>query len=199
MCGPTCIRTNLKPELVFARVCVVIRASRRLGGKESVCQCRRRRRHRFDPRVRKILWRRKWQPTPVFLPGKFHGQRSLEGCMQSVGCKESDTIEHASTHMHVLALTYHQRLFQREPSSFQLLNYTCLYLTPLCYAFAMCHNVVVIWKHSKPFPQNKRDLSTSDHFGSLTSPDRKKKNGMKLYVLVRQRGEGTRFCLVVGK
>ena len=29
--------------------------------------------------VRKILWRRKWQPTPVFLPGNFHGQRSLEG------------------------------------------------------------------------------------------------------------------------
>ena len=32
-----------------------------------------------DPWVRKILWRRKWQPTPVFLPGKFHGQRSLVG------------------------------------------------------------------------------------------------------------------------
>ena len=28
---------------------------------------------RFDPWVRKILWRRKWQPTPVFLPGKSHG------------------------------------------------------------------------------------------------------------------------------
>ena len=31
----------------------------------------------FDPWVRKISWRRKWQPTPVFLPGKSHGQRSL--------------------------------------------------------------------------------------------------------------------------
>ena len=31
----------------------------------------------FDPWVGKILWRRKWQPTPVFLPGEFHGQRSL--------------------------------------------------------------------------------------------------------------------------
>ena len=39
-------------------------------------QCRRR---GFDPWVRKILWRRKWQPTPVFLPGKSHGQRSLAG------------------------------------------------------------------------------------------------------------------------
>ena len=32
---------------------------------------------KFDPWVRKILWRREWQPTPVFLPGEFHGQRSL--------------------------------------------------------------------------------------------------------------------------
>ena len=31
----------------------------------------------FNPCVRKILWRRKWQPAPVFLPGKSHGQRSL--------------------------------------------------------------------------------------------------------------------------
>ena len=35
---------------------------------------------RFSPRVRKIPWRKKWQPTPVFLPGKSHGQRSLAGC-----------------------------------------------------------------------------------------------------------------------
>ena len=33
----------------------------------------------LDPWVRKILWRRKWQPTPAFLPGKFSGQRSLMG------------------------------------------------------------------------------------------------------------------------
>ena len=30
-----------------------------------------------DPWVGKIPWKRKWQPTPVFLPGKFHGQKSL--------------------------------------------------------------------------------------------------------------------------
>jgi len=40
----------------------------------------RRKRHRFGPWVRKMPWRRKWQPTPVFLPGESHGQRSLEGC-----------------------------------------------------------------------------------------------------------------------
>ena len=34
-------------------------------------------RDRFNPWVGKIDWRRKWQPTPVFFPGEFHGQRSL--------------------------------------------------------------------------------------------------------------------------
>ena len=48
-----------------------------LSGEESACQCRRCRRRGFDPWVGKIPWRRKWQPTPVFLPAKFHGQRSL--------------------------------------------------------------------------------------------------------------------------
>ena len=47
-----------------------------LSGKEPSCQCRR---CKFDPWVRKIPWRRKWQAIPVFLPGKSHGQRSLVG------------------------------------------------------------------------------------------------------------------------
>ena len=50
-----------------------------LSGKESTCQHRRHKRCGFDPWVRKILWRRKWQSTPVFLPGKSHGQRRLKG------------------------------------------------------------------------------------------------------------------------
>ena len=40
-----------------------------------------------------IPWSRKWQPTPVFLPGKFHGQRSLVGYIQSMGSQESDITE----------------------------------------------------------------------------------------------------------
>ena len=47
-----------------------------LSGKESACQCRK---HGFDPWFGKISWRRKWQPTSAFLPGKSHGQRSLMG------------------------------------------------------------------------------------------------------------------------
>ena len=45
-----------------------------LRGKECACQCGR---HGFSGWVGKIPWRRRWQPTPVFLPGKSHGQRSL--------------------------------------------------------------------------------------------------------------------------
>ena len=54
------------------------------------------------PGVRKIPWRRAWQPTPVFLPGEFHGRRSLAG-YSSWGRKESDTTEapeHPFTHQH---------------------------------------------------------------------------------------------------
>ena len=46
------------------------------SGKESTCQCRR---HRFNPWVGKVPWRRAQQPTLVFLPGELHGQRSLAG------------------------------------------------------------------------------------------------------------------------
>ena len=60
-----------------------------LSSKESACQYRR---CGFDPWVGKIPWRSKRQPTPVFLPGEFHGQRGLAG-YSPWGCKESDTIE----------------------------------------------------------------------------------------------------------
>ena len=49
-------------------------------------QCKR---PRLNPWVRKIPWRTKWLPTPVFLPGKFYGQRSLAG-YSPWGCKELD-------------------------------------------------------------------------------------------------------------
>ena len=61
-------------------------------GKESACQCRTHRRHGFHPWVGKIPWRRKWQPTPVFLPEKSHGQRSLAG-YHPKGRKDSDMTE----------------------------------------------------------------------------------------------------------
>ena len=47
------------------------------SGKEPACHCGKPRRCRFHPWVGKIPWRRTWHPTPVFLPGKSHWQRSL--------------------------------------------------------------------------------------------------------------------------
>ena len=55
-------------------------------------QCRRPRRRGFDPWIEKILWRRGWQPTPVFLSGDFCGQRSLVG-YSPWGCKETAMTE----------------------------------------------------------------------------------------------------------
>ena len=66
------------------------------SGEESTYQCRKLRRHRFNSWVRKILWRRKWQPTPVFLLGETHEHRSLAG-YRPWGHKESDKIEHIHT------------------------------------------------------------------------------------------------------
>ena len=60
-----CLREPLGPELPGGS-----------GGKGVCWQCRR---PGFNPWVGKISWRRKWQPTPVLLPGKFHGWRSLVG------------------------------------------------------------------------------------------------------------------------
>ena len=67
-------------------------------GKASCLQCGR---PGFDPWVGKIPWRRKWQPTPVLLPGKSHGQRSLVGYSPRVH-KEADTTERL--HFHFLSL-----------------------------------------------------------------------------------------------
>ena len=49
------------------------------SGEEPGWQCGRRKRRGLDPWVGKTPWRRKWQPTPVFLPGKSNGQRSVAG------------------------------------------------------------------------------------------------------------------------
>ena len=61
------------------------------------------RRPGFNPWMRMIPWRREWLPTPVFLPGKSHGQRSLVG-FSPWGRKESNTTERLPFHFHFHAL-----------------------------------------------------------------------------------------------
>ena len=96
------------------------------SGKEPTCQCRRQKRHRFNPWVRKIRWRRAWQPTPVFLPGESHGQRSLVG-YSPWGPKELDTTEvtehaHTRTWYEPTALTLHLRKLALLLASFSWLE-----------------------------------------------------------------------------
>ena len=73
------------------------------GGSEvkvSACVCPQRGRPGFDPWVRKIPWRKKRQPTPIFLPGESHGRSSLGG-YSPWGRKESDSTERL--HFHFLS------------------------------------------------------------------------------------------------
>ena len=68
------------------------------------------RRPRFHPWVGKILWRKKWQPTPALLPGESHGRRSLGGCSPR-GCKESDTAQQLNQNRITFGIFELQKLF----------------------------------------------------------------------------------------
>ena len=94
----------------------ISRLPRCLSSKDATCQYRRRKRRGFDPCIRKIPWRRKWQPSPVFLPGKSHGQRSLVG-YSPWGCKELDMTEHIHTQIiyHQLSLWWPKRMGSVSP------------------------------------------------------------------------------------
>ena len=85
--GNAAIFENIDRSWEYYRASLVVRGY-------SIClECRR---PGFDPWVGKIPWRRKWQPTPVLLPGESHGVRSLVG-YSSWGRKESDTTERLHT------------------------------------------------------------------------------------------------------
>ena len=85
----------------------------------------------FDPWVRKIPWRRKWQPTPVLLPGKSHGQRSLVG-YSPWGHQESDTTERLRSSFHHVAY-FNRMVFSRvwhaweiQPKNWKLNYFVCI-------------------------------------------------------------------------
>ena len=72
--------SNICQALCSNSLCILcIEISGFTDGSDSKESASNGRRTGFDPWVGKIPWRREWQPTPVFLPGKFHGQRSLAG------------------------------------------------------------------------------------------------------------------------
>ena len=71
--------------------------------KEFAWQCKR---CRFNPRVRKIPWRRKWQPIPIFLPGKCHGQRSRMGYSSPWSRKEWDMTQWLNNNIYKTVYVY---------------------------------------------------------------------------------------------
>ena len=90
VCPHWCPLSEEEPEqfTVFTRkLTILLGLTRQLRNKEPTC-----RRLGFHPWVGKVPWRSKWQPTPVFLPGKFQGQRSLAD-YSPWGHRESDTTE----------------------------------------------------------------------------------------------------------
>ena len=72
--------TTLSPSICHEVICVCVYIKNKLPWwlrwERIYLQCRR---PRFNPSVRKIPWRREWQPTPVFMPGELHGEGSLVG------------------------------------------------------------------------------------------------------------------------
>ena len=73
-------------ENYFVNYCINVHASQvALVVKDPTSKWRRHKRLGFNPWVRKISWRRKWQSAPVFLPGESHGQSSLAGLLCYMG------------------------------------------------------------------------------------------------------------------
>ena len=69
----------LEPKKMSVTVSIVSPSKASQVVLQPACQCKKHKRPGFSPWVWKIPWRRAWQPTPVFMPGESHGQRSLTG------------------------------------------------------------------------------------------------------------------------
>ena len=104
----------------WTKLICILGLPRWLSAKESACQCRRWKWLEFDHWVRKIHWRRKWQPNPVFLPGESHGQWTLVG-YSPWGSKESDRTDcvqiHASAYLLKKILNFNTREITLHSSS----------------------------------------------------------------------------------
>ena len=94
-----------------------------LSGKESAFECRRHKRCRLDPWVRKILWSRKWQPSPVLLPVIIYEHRSMAGYSPWVA--KSWIYEHSCMHMSL----YLQHLLRKLIVSFCSVHWKCVYIS----------------------------------------------------------------------
>ena len=107
--SPGCARGNeliIRRRSALTKWCEKPYLPKWLSSKESTCQCRRHKRCVFDPWVRKIPWRRAWQPMSIFLLGESYGQGSLV-VYSPQNCKESDTTEVTQhTCMYIMYIIY---------------------------------------------------------------------------------------------
>ena len=122
-------------------------------GKESTSQCRR---LGFNIWMEKIPWRRKWQPTLVFLPGESHGGRSLVG-YSPWGREESETTEWLHCHFHFLLPKSHEVCLNWQNSSRKTARIILFYLTqPQELGFSVDHCA-----HLSPYSMT--DFSLQSH------------------------------------
>ena len=103
--------------------------------------CLQFRRPGFNPWVGKILHKRKWQPTPEFLPGKSHGQRSIVRCSPR-GCKESEMTEWL--HFHFPAIISCQSLTVLLENKLHP-RYVCIAKTPCKQGLILCEVTDIPW------------------------------------------------------
>ena len=141
------------------------------SGKESICPCRRCKRLGFDPWVGKIPWGRKWQPTPVFLPGKSHGHRSLVG-YSPWGCKESDTTERLHFPLSFPRKTWWSTVHGVTKSQTQLDNWARTHLEQIKQFFKWKNNRSSVISRNKTqlklIQALKKKLLHGDHFELMT-------------------------------
>ena len=100
---------------------------------------------RFDLWVGKILWRRKWQPTSVLLPGKFHVLRSLIG-YSLWGCKESDTTEQLHFHFLYGSLTVWKESYNKPRQSIKKQRHQFADKGPYSQSYGFSSNCVRMWE-----------------------------------------------------
>ena len=107
-----------------------------LSGKRCAHWCRRCKRCQCNPWVRKLPWRRKWQPTPVFFLGKFHEQRSLVG-YSPWGHKDLDTTEHTHIHLSIRPSIHPSFLYIRKCTMYIRIFCIHYYQSEICIVCSM--------------------------------------------------------------
>ena len=110
-----------------------------LSGKEPSYQCRRHKRHGFDPWVWKIPWRRVRQPTPVFLPGESHGQRSLVGYIVCGVAKSQTRLKRLSIHSHTVGFASRRTELFQVMVSLYALSHPCICV--ICLSVCVCADI----------------------------------------------------------